>query len=205
MLFQRSDLQLQLFNLVIDAQQVFIRSLQAAFRLFFSVAVTRNTRRFVKDFAAVRTLGGNNVGYSSLPDDGISVPSKAGIKEQGIDILQAHLFPVDIIFTLTASVIPARQLDFRAVTVKNAGRVINNQRDLGKTHRRSQRSAAKDHIFHFAAAQCLRTLFAHNPENCVAEIALPCSVGADYTCNLFFKSKTGFVRKRLEPLNFQRF
>ena len=126
LLLQRPDLHLKLFYLIVDAEQILICTLQAAFCLFLSIAITRNSRSLIKDLTPVGAFGGDNIRYFPLADDGIAVTPEARVKEQSVDILQANLFPVDEVFTVSAAVIPPCQLHFRAVAVENAGSVIDD-------------------------------------------------------------------------------
>ena len=165
LLFQRANLQFKLFNLVVDTKQVFFRFLQLSLRLFLAVAETRNARRFLKDLAAVNASGRDDISYSSLPDDGISVTAEAGIHQERVYVLQAHLLAVNVILTFTAAVVAAGQHQFAALCGEDPCRVVQDQRNLGIAHRRPDFGTAEDNVLHLVAAERAGALLTHDPEN----------------------------------------
>ena len=124
LLAQGLDLQLQLIDLVVDAQEVFLRAGELALRLLLAVAVARDAGRFLKDLAALVALAGNDLGDATLPDDRVPVAAEAGVHEQLVDIAQAAGLAVDIIFALSAAVIAAGDHDLGVFGVEDAGAVV---------------------------------------------------------------------------------
>ena len=124
LLAQGLDLQLQLIDLVVDAQEVFLRAGELALRLLLAVAVARDAGRFLKDLAALVALAGDNLGNAALPDDRVPIAAEACVHEQLIDVAQAACLAVDIIFALAAPVIAAGDHDLGVFGVEDAGAVV---------------------------------------------------------------------------------
>ena len=70
------DLQLQLIDLVVDAQEVFLRALELALALLLAVAEAGDARRLLEDLAALAGLAGDDLGNAALTDDGITVAAE---------------------------------------------------------------------------------------------------------------------------------
>ena len=205
LLAQRLDLQLQLIDLVVDAQKVFLRAGKLALRLLLAVAVARDAGRLLKDLAALVALAGNDLCNAPLPDDRVPVAAKAGVHEQLIDVAQAAGLAVDGIFALAAAVIAAGDHDLGVFGVKDAGAVIKNERYLRKAHGAAFFRAAEDDVLHLAAAQRLRALLAHDPQDGVRYVRLAAPVRADDRRDLLVKIQARLVRKGLEALDLQCF
>ena len=203
LLFQRSHLHLQFFDLVVDAQQVLLGLFELALGLFLAVAEAGDACRLLKDLAPVGALGGDDLGDPALADDGISVPAETGVHQQGVDILEAHGLLVDVVLALPAAVVAAGQHDLRAVGVEDVGGVVDDQADLGIAQGSALLGAAEDHVLHLAAAQSLGALFAHDPENGVGDVGLAGAVRSDDRRDILFKAQARLVRKGLEALNLE--
>jgi len=152
LLAQRVDLHFQLVDFVVDADEVFVRVRKLAFALLLAVAEAGDARRLLKELAPVGAPGGDDLGYLALSDDGIAVPAETGVHEELADILEADGFLVDEVFALAAAVIAAGEHDLGGIRVEDAGRVVQNQRDLRVAHFRALFGAAEDDVLHPAAA-----------------------------------------------------
>ena len=205
LLTQGLDLQLQLIDLVVDAQEVFLRAGELALRLLLAVAVARDAGRFLKDLAALVALAGNDLGDAALPDDRVPVAAEAGVHEQLVDIAQAAGLAVDIIFALSAAVIAAGDHDLGVLGVEDAGAVVKDERHLRKAHGAALFRAAEDDILHLAAAQRFRALLAHDPQDGVRYVRLAAPVRADNRRDLLVKIQARLVREGLEALDLQCF
>ena len=170
LLAQGLDLQLQLIDLVVDAQEVFLRAGKLALRLLLAVAVARDAGRLLEDLAALVALAGDDLGDAPLPDDRVPVAAEAGVHEQLIDVAQAAGLAVDGIFALAAAVIAAGDHDLGVFGVEDAGAVIENERHLREAHGAALFRAAEDDVLHLAAAQRLRALLAHDPQDGVRNV-----------------------------------
>ena len=170
LLAQGLDLQLQLIDLVVDAQEVFLRAGKLALRLLLAVAVARDAGRLLKDLSALVALAGDDLCNAPLPDDRVPVAAEAGVHEQLIDVAQAAGLAVDGIFALAAAVIAAGDHDLGVFGVEDAGAVIENERHLREAHGAALFRAAEDDVLHLAAAQRLRALLAHDPQDGVRNV-----------------------------------
>ena len=84
-------------------------------------------------------------------------------------------------------------------------RIIQHKRHLGIAQRLTLLRTCKNNIFHFSAAERLRTLLAHYPSYGIGNITLSASVGADnggYSLMYFYY---GLVRKGLKALKLYSF
>ena len=205
LLAQRLDLQLQLIDLVVDAQKVFLRAGKLALRFLLAVAVARDAGRLLKDLAALVALAGDDLCNAPLPDDRVTVATETGVHKQLVDVAQAAGFAVDGIFTLTAAVIAAGDHDLGVFGVEDAGAVIENERYLRKAHGAAFFRAAEDDVLHLAAAQRLRALLAHDPQDGVRYVRLAAPVRTDDRRDLLVKIQARLVRKGLEALDLQCF
>ena len=205
LLAQGLDLQLQLIDLIVDAQEVFLRAGKLALRLLLAVAVARDAGRLLKDLAALVALAGDDLCNAPLPDDRVPVAAEAGVHEQLIDVAQAAGLAVDGIFALAAAVIAAGDHDLGVFGVEDTGAVIENERHLCKTHGAALFRAAEDDVLHLAAAQRLRALLAHDPQDGVRYVRLAAPVRADDRRDLLVKIQARLVRKGLEALDLQCF
>ena len=205
LLAQRLHLQLQLLDLVVDAEQVFLRLFQLPLRLLLPVTEAGDAGGLLKDLTPVGALVGNDLGDAALADDGIPVPAQAGVHEQVVDVLQTHLLPVDIVLAVAAAVILAGEHDLAAVRIEDMGGVIDNQADLGIAQSTPLLGAAEDHVLHLAAPEGLGALFAHDPEDGVGDVGLAGAVGPHNGGDILFKGEPGFIREGFETLYLQCF
>ena len=205
LLAQGLDLQLQLIDLIVDTQQVFLRAGKLALRLLLAVAVARDAGRLLKDLTALVALAGDDLCDAPLPDDRVPVAAEAGVHEQLVDVAQAAGLAVDGIFALAAAVIAAGDHDLGVFGVEDAGAVIENERHLRKAHGAAFFRAAEDDVLHLAAAQRLRALLAHDPQDGIRYVRLAAPVRTDDCRDLLVKIQARLVRKGLEALDLQCF
>ena len=203
LLLEGAHLQLQLLDLVAQAQQIFLGLFQLALRFLLAVAEARDARRLLEDFAPVGALGGYDLGDSALADNGIAVPAEAGVHQQGVEILEAHALAVYIIFALPAAVVAAGEHDLVIVEIEDASGVVQDQRDLRVAQGAALFGAAEDDILHLAAAQGLGALLAHDPEDGIGDVRFARAVGPDDGGDVLFKAQARLVREGLEALNFE--
>ena len=126
--------------------------------------------------------------------------SQAGVHEHLADVAQAHALAVEVIFTLTAAVIFARDHDLRRIHRELSGRIVQNQRDLCCSHRTAPRRTGKDNILHLCAAQALGGLLAQHPADGVRNIRFSASVRPDNCSHAVRKPDGCPVRERFKPL-----
>ena len=115
LLAQGLDLELQLRDLIADAQEVLIRLGQAVLRLLLAVAVFGDTGGFFENFAAVGAFQGEDLVDPALADVGVALPAEAGIHKQLVDIPQAGGLLVDVKFALARAVVAAGDHDLPGI------------------------------------------------------------------------------------------
>ena len=205
LLAQRADLHFQLLDLVVDAQEVFLRALELALGLLLAVAEARDAGRLLEDLAAVGALGRDDLGDAALADDGIAVPSQAGVHQKAVDVLETHALAVDEILALAAAIVAAGEHDLARVALKDVGGIVDDERDLRVAEPAALLGAAEDHVLHLAAAQRLCALLAHDPQNGVGNVGLSRAVGADDGGDILFEVQARLVREGLEALDLKCF
>ena len=169
------------------------------------MTVFGNTGSLLKDLTAVSALQGQNFIDSALTDIGIALPTQAGIHKQFIDVTQAGGLLVDIVFAVTAAVIPAGDHHLVGIVGQSTVRVIQSEGCFGKAYGRTLLGTAEDHVFHFCTTKCLGALLAHNPQNSIGNIGFTGAVWANDGSNIVAKANEGLVREGLEALHLQRF
>ena len=147
----------------------------------------------------------NSILVNACADSGIAAFTGDGVHKQLVDVAQAAGFAVDGIFTLTAAVIAAGDHDLGVFGVEDAGAVIENERHLREAHGAALFRAAEDDVLHLAAAQRLRALLTHDPQDGVRYVRLAAPVRADDRRDLLVKIQARLVRKGLEALDLQCF
>ncbi len=203
LLAQRLHLQLQLGDLVVDADQILLGALQLALRLLLAVAELGDARRLLKDLAALTGLDGQYLVDLALADDGIALPAHAGVHEQLVHVLQADGLSVDVVFALPAAVVAASHRHLRLVAGKDVLGVVDDQRHLGKAHGAALLGAAEDHVLHLGAPELAAVLLAHDPADGVGDVGLAGAVGAYDSGDVRAEVQYGFIGKALEALDFQ--
>ena len=202
---QRLDLELQLVDLVIDAQKVFIRARELALGLLLAVTVAGDARRLLKDLAAVGGLVADDLGDTALTDNGIAVAAEAGVHQKLMDVAQTAGFAIDIVFTVSAAVIPAGDNDFVLLDRKEPCGIVQDQRHLRKAQRAALFRAAENDVLHLAAAERAGSLLAHDPEDRVGQIGLARAVRSDDGGDIPLEGQSRLIGKGLEALNLDCF
>ena len=205
LLFQRADLARQLVVQIADAGQIVLGRGQLALGLLLAVAELGDARRFLEDLAPVLALEGQYLVDTALSDAGIAVPPEAGIHEQLVDVTQAAVLFVQVIFTLARTVIAARDHDLGEFRAKNTLGIVEDERHLGKADRAALRRAAEDDVLHLCAAQRPRGLLAQHPADGVRNIRFARAVRPDDRRYAAEKPYLGPVGKRLEALQDEAF
>ena len=205
LLTQRLDLQLQLGDLVADAQKIVLCRCKSPLRLLLAVAVLGDARRLFKNLASVGALDREDLVDTALADIGIALAAEAGVHKQLVDVAQADGLPVDIVFTLAGAVIPAGDDHFVRVVAQGAVGVVQHERGLGKTDLPALLRAAEDDVFHLLSAQRTGVLLAHDPTDRVGDIRFSAAVRADDRGDVVAEADDRPVGERFEALNFEMF
>ena len=200
---QRFQLQLQLGDLIADAQQIVFRALQLALCLLFPVAVFGDTGSLFKDLPAVPAFQGKDLIDAALTDIGVALPAQAGVHQELIDIFQAGRLAVDIVFAVAGAVVAPGDDHLIGIVGQSPVRIVQRQRCLRKAQLRALGRSAKDHILHFGTPEGLGALFAHDPQDRVGNIGFSGTVGTYDGGDIIAEPDHRFVRKGLEALQFQ--
>ena len=160
---QRFDLKFQLFNLIVDTDQILLGLLQFSLRIFLTVTEAGDSGCFFHHFTPVCRFIGDDLTDPALTDDRIAITAKTGIHQQRVDILQTYLFLIDVVFAVTASVVASGDGNFGGVQIKKMIGIIQQKSNLGIAQWRTFLRASKNDVFHFGSAQSLRTLLSHYP------------------------------------------
>ena len=169
---QRLQLQFQLGDLVADAKQVVLGVLQLLLRLLFPVTVLGNARGLLENLPAVAAFQGKYLIDTPLADVGVALLAQAGVHEQLIDIPEPGRLLIDIVFPVTAAVIPAGDHHLVGIIGQRPVGVVQGQGGLGKAYGSPLLGAAEDHVLHFRASQRFGALLAQHPQNGIGNIRL---------------------------------
>ena len=174
-------------------------------RFLLAVTVLGNTGGFLKDLTAVAALAGQNLVNTALTDVRIAFAAQTGIHKHFMDIAQTGRLPVNVIFAVTAAVVPAGDHDLVSIIGQRTVRIIQRQRCFRKTNRCALLGAAEDHILHFGAAKSLGALLAHDPKDRIGDIGFTGAVGTHDGSDIISEADNGLIRKGFESLHFQTF
>ena len=201
---QGLHLQLQLSDLVVDADQILLRPLELALRLLLAVAVLADARRLLEHLTALTAFDGQDLVDLALSDDGVALPAHAGVHKQLVDILETHGLAVDVIFRLPAAVVAASDGHLRLVPAgEDVLRVVDDQRHLCKAHLAALLRAAEDHVLHLGSPQLAAVLLAHDPADGVGDIGLAGAVWPHDGRDVLTEVQHRLIREALEALDFQ--
>src|SRR5204863_8389473 len=107
--------------------------------------------------------------------------ARRSIGEEYLHIALTDVAAVDAINRTGFAFDPAGDLDRVVLVVRRrraAVGVVDEEEHFGRVAGRAHRTAGKDHIVHFAAADRCRTGFAHDPAQRIEQIGLAASVRA---------------------------
>ena len=122
-----------------------------------------------------------------------------------MDIPQSGGLAVNIVFAVTAAIIPTGDHNLIRVIRKGAVSIIQSQRGFRKANCCTLLGSAKDHVLHFGAAEGLGALLAHDPQDGIGDIGFAGAVGADDGGDVVAKADQRLVREGFKALNFKRF
>ena len=179
---QALDLDVDLLQHVLDAQQIVLGPLEAQLRLVAARVQAGDAGRLLEDQPARLGLGGDDLADLALADEGGRARAGRGVGEQELHVAGAHLAAVDPIGRARLALDAAGDLD-RLVLVEGGGRaavgVVEQDADLGVVARRALAGAGEDHVVHARGAHGLERAFAHHPAQRLDEVRLAAAVRAD--------------------------
>ena len=179
---QRIDLRVDLLHHVFETRQVFLRALQAQFRLVPARMQAGDAGGFFQNAAARLRLGGNDLADHALPHQRRRTRAGRGVGEQQLHVARAHLARIDAIGRARLALDATGDLDQFAVVEgggRGARRIVEHQPDLGRVARGAIAGAGEDHVVHAGRAHVLVRILAHDPAQGLDEIRLAAAVGPD--------------------------
>ena len=202
---QRFELFAQLIGQVLQAIQIGLHARELALRFFFAAAVLEHARGFFDIGAAILRAGFQNLRQLSLAHDDVHLPANTGIRQQFLDIHEAHFRPINLIFARTIPEHAAGDGNLRILDGQGTIRVVDGERYLGAAEGLAVTGTGKDDVLHLAAAQRLGAAFTHDPRERVDDIRFTRAIrthhGAD--TGLEFQVRRG--REGLESFERARF
>jgi hypothetical protein len=135
---------------------------------------------------------------AALLDDAVGLRRGAGAREQLADVAQPRDLAVDEVLALAAAVHPPHDLHLVGLHRQLAGRVVEDERDLGRIERSSRGRAGEDHVGHLAAAEAAGGLLSEHPLEAIDDVRLSRTIRADNDRDAFGKVEASPVGEALE-------
>ena len=163
---QLAQLRRQLFQHIVDAQQILLCAFKLKLGLMPPLIQTRDTSRLFQNAAARLGFGIDQFRNLALPHQGGRMGTCGCVSEQHLHVACAHLFGANLVGAADIARDPPHDFEVILVVERRRGQtfgVIDQKSDLGEVSGGTGRSTGKDHVFHSAAAHRLGAVFAHNP------------------------------------------
>jgi hypothetical protein len=125
-------------------------------------------------------------------------PSDARLRQQLLDVQQAHDLAADPVLALAGAEDRARDLDLRHGDGDQTGAVVDHELGLGHAEGRPLGAPREDHVRHLAAAQGPRALLPEDPADGVDEVGLARAVRPDDDRRARSELEHRLVGERLE-------
>ena len=146
-----------------------------------------------------------NLRKPALADDDVHLAANAGVAEEFLDIHEADARTVDFVLTCAVAVHATRDRDFLILNGKCPIGIVDGKSYLRAPQGLSPGSSREDNIFHFAAAEGLGGVLAHNPREGIDDIRLTRSIRADNCADAGLKFHCRRRSKGFKALQSQRF
>ena len=195
----------QLIGQVLQAIQVGLHAGQLALRFFLAAAVFQHARGFFDIGAAILRAGFQNLCQLSLAHDDVHLAANAGIRQQLLNIHEARLRPIDLIFARAIPEHAAGDGDLRILDGQGAIGIVNRQRNLGAAEGLAVPGAGKDDVLHLAAAQRLGAAFTHDPRERIDDVRFTRAVWAHHGADAGLEFQVRRGREGLESFERERF
>ena len=205
LLGKRLHLGLKLPHNAVHMREVVLRVLELAVRLQAAVTVLLDARGLLQKLAPVLGLAREQPVNLTLTDHRVGAAPHSGVEEQFVDVPQAARNLVDEVLAVAGAVRPARDSDFLKLHRKQAGGVVHGERDLRQAHGLALRAAAENDVLRASGPKVAHVRFAHDPRDCVPDVALAGAVRADDSRYPRRELDLSWVGKRLEAADFQFF
>ena len=176
---ERLEAALQLGGQVHQPGQVGLHGLQLAQRLFLAAAVLQHPGRFLDQRPPGLGPGVQHLVQLPLADDHVHLTAQARVGQEFLDVQQPAVVTVDRVLALPGPEEQAADRDLGVLDGQRAVAVVDGEGDLGPAERGAGGGPREDHVLHFAAAQGLHALLAHDPGEGVHHVGLAGPVGTD--------------------------
>ena len=155
---------------IVDTYKVLLCGIELSFSLILTDLELNDTGCFFDYTPSVFGLCREDLVYSALTYDRITVLTKTRIKEKANDILESAVDVIYLIFTFTGTVESSRYLDLTVIIIEEVIVIIESKRNLGIVHCLSGLGTVKDDIFHLSATESLNALLTENPSDGIGNI-----------------------------------
>ena len=199
-----ADLPLDLVHHVAHAEEVLPGCVELALRLRALLLVASHPGRFLDEDAALPGLGREHVVEAVLVHERVRFGIDARAREQILHVAETAHALVQQVLALARAVEAARHPDLapRDVEVsREAAVIVEDEADLGESHRLPRGRAMEDDVFHLVAAEGLGALLSQGPANGIGDIRLAASVGAHDARHARKDLDIGFLSEGLEALD----
>ncbi|CAB4635192.1 unannotated protein [freshwater metagenome] len=186
-----------------ETREVRLHRVELPHRLFLAATVLEDSGCFLNKTAAVLGCRRQDRIETTLTHDDVHLATQTRIGQQFLDIEKSAGLAVDGVFRLTVAEQDSRNRHFGVFDRQSPVRVVDCQRDFGTTERAAGGRSRKNDVVHFAAAQRLGALLAHDPRESVNDVRLPRPVGADDSGDPLFELEGRRLSERLEALEGQ--
>ena len=202
---ERPELAADLAQQVLHAQEVRLGRVESAFGLLLALAELEDTRRLFDDRPPVLRTGVENAIDLALADDHVLLPADARVGEQFLHVEQTTRCAVDRVLGLAATEQCAGDHDLAQFDSEHPVGVVDGDRHLGASERRSRRRAGEDDVVHLLTPHRLGGLGAEHPGDGVDDVRLARSVRADHDGDAGLERQGRALGKRLETLEGETF
>ncbi len=200
---ERLELATDLTGQVAEPGQVGLHGVELAQRLLFAPAVLEDPRGLLDEAAAVFRARVEHGVELTLADDHMHLAAQPGVAEQLLHIEEAAGLAVDRILAAAVAEQGARDRDLGVLDRERAVGVVDRQGHFCPAERPAGRRAGEDDVFHLAATEGFRPLLPHHPGQCVDDVGLARSIGADDAGHPGLEGERRRLCERLEPFERQ--
>ena len=203
---QLRQLRGELFDHIVDAQQVGLGILELELGFVAALVEARNTGRLLEDATSVLGLGIDQLADLALTHQRRRMCAGRGIGKEHLHVAGAHILGVDLVGRADIAGDPAG--DLQRIGIVETGRrqpvgIVEKQCHFGKVARRPRRSPSEDHVFHAAAAHCLGTGLPHHPAQRLEQVGFAAAVRPHHAGQPVLNQQVGRVDKALEACQTQ--
>ena len=200
---KRGKLSGKLFQHIIDTRQIALGPFQLQLGLMAALIEAGNPGRLFQHAAARLGAGIDQLGNLPLAHQRGRMRTGRGIGEKHLHVARAHILAIQLIGR--ARVAGDAPCDVERIFVIEPRRgqafgIVELQHDFGKVARAARGGAGKDHILHPVAAHRGGPVFTHDPAQCLEQVGLAATIGADNTRQTVLNDQVGGVDEAFEAI-----